>query len=136
VASITSLVIVYVTGAYLTESLRAWEFAWPRFAVLEIILFAVLGALTGRRLRAIRRLCNSASEMEFERSAGLRSPLLKLSLNLRIWIVIGTILLTAAKPEFAESLGIVVASVLLGWISSLGTLGRRGATSTAGAASR
>lgn len=136
VASISSLVIVYVTGAYLTESLSAWEFAWPRFAVLEIILFAVLGALTERRLRAIRRLCNSMREKEFELNARLRSPLLKISLNIRIWIVIGTILLTAAKPGFAESLSIVVASVLLGWASSLATLGRRGASSTANAGSR
>ncbi|HUZ95346.1 MAG TPA: hypothetical protein VMU57_10570 [Edaphobacter sp.] len=136
VASISSLVIVYVTGAYLTESLRAWEFAWPRFAVLEIILFAVLGALTGRRLRAIRRLCNNASEIESGWNAGLRSPLLKISLSIRIWIVIGTILLTAAKPEFVESLSIVVASVLLGWVSSLATLGRTRAISTARAGSR
>jgi hypothetical protein len=131
VVSISSLVIVYLTGAYLTESLKAWEFAWPRFAVLEIIVFAVLGALTGRRLHAIRRLCNSVIEKEPELRARLRSPLLKIFLNIRIWIVIGTILLTAAKPGFAESLSIMVASVLLGWGSSLVTFGRWDASSTA-----
>jgi hypothetical protein len=136
VASISSLVIVYVTGAYLTESLRAWEFAWPKFAVLEIILFAVLGALTGRRLRAIRRLSNSVSENASELNARLRNPLLKISLSLRIWIVIGTILLTAAKPEFAESLSIVVTSLFLGWGSSLVTLRRWGASSPASVGSR
>ncbi len=135
-ASITSLVIVYFTGAYLTESLRAWEFAWPRFSVLEIALFAVLGALTGRCLRAIRRLCNSVSGSESELSGRLRSPLLKISLNIRIWIVIGTTLLTAAKPGLTESLSIVVASLLLGWVSSWVTLGRKGAVSTVGASSR
>ncbi|MEZ2348846.1 hypothetical protein [Terriglobus sp. RCC_193] len=126
-ASIGSLVMVYVTGAYLTESLRAWELAWPRFAVLEIILFAGLGALTGRRLRAIRRLCNSVAEKESALKTRLRSPLLKILLNIRIWIVIGTLLLMAAKPGFSESLSIVVASVLLGWVSSLVTFRRWGA---------
>ncbi|MEG9430676.1 hypothetical protein [Terriglobus sp. ADX1] len=130
VASISSLVIVYVTGAYLTESLRGWELAWPRFAVLEVVLFVVLGVLTGRRLRAIRKLCNRVGEKESELKARLQSPLLKILLNIRIWIVIGTVLLMAAKPGFDESLSIVVASVLLGWVSSLVTLGRWGVSST------
>jgi hypothetical protein len=136
VASISSLVIVYVTGAYLTESLSAWEFAWPRLAVLEIVLFAIFGALTGRRLRAIRRLCNSERGDESKLSGWLRSPLLKISLNIRIWIVVGTILLTAAKPGLIESLCVVVASFLLGWLSSLVTLGRKRAASTISASSR
>jgi hypothetical protein len=136
VASISSLVIVYITGAYLTESLRAWEFAWPRFAVLEIILFAVLGALTGTRLRTIRRLCRNARANEPELNKRLRSPLLKISLTVRIWVVIGTILLTAAKPSFTESLGIVVASFLFGWLSSWVTFGRKAAITTVSAPSR
>jgi hypothetical protein len=130
VASISSLVIIYVTGAYLTESLRAWEFAWPKFAVLEIILFAIFGALTGSRLRAIRRLCNSVGTSEPELSARLRNPLLKISLNIRIWIVVGTILLTAAKPGLTESLSILLASLLLGCASSLLTRGRKPPVST------
>ncbi len=130
VTSISSLAIVYITGAYLTESLKAWGLAWPRFAVLEIILFAVLGALTGRRLRAIRRLCNNVGGKESELKAGLRNSLLKISLNIRIWIVIGTLLLMAAKPGFEESLSIVMASVLFGWVSTRMTLGRWEAIST------
>jgi hypothetical protein len=133
VAGISALVIVYVTGAYLAASLRAWELAWPRFAVLEIILFGVLGALAGRRLRAIRRLCNSMGEKESGLKARLGSPLQKILLTIRIWIVIGTMLLMAAKPGFDESLTIVVASVLLGWVSSLVTFRRWRATSTASA---
>jgi hypothetical protein len=128
-AGISSLVIVFITGAYLTESLRAWEFAWPRFAVLEIVLFAVLGALTGRRLRAIRRLSSSVLD---DRSAGhsrTGSFWLKLSLSVRIWIVFGTTLLTAAKPGFGESLSIVVASLLFGWACSLATFGEKKAIS-------
>jgi hypothetical protein len=35
IGAIASLVIIYATGAYLTESLHSWEFAWPRFAVAE-----------------------------------------------------------------------------------------------------
>ncbi len=131
-ASISSLVIVYITGAYLTESLKAWELAWPRFAVLETVLFAALGALAGRQLRAIRRLLNSLSENQSELNRWTRSFWLKLSLNIRIWIVFGTVLLMVAKPGFSESVTIVVASILCGWGSSLITFGRRRAVSIAG----
>jgi hypothetical protein len=136
VASISSLVIVYATGAYLTQSLGAWQFAWPKFAVLEIVLFALFGALTGRRLRAIRRLCNSVTGGESELNGWLRNPLLKISLSIRIWIVVGTILLTAAKPGLTESLSIVLTSLVLGCASSLVTRGRKPEVSTIGASSR
>jgi len=53
IAAITSLVVIYVTGAWLTGA------CIPGFllghALLEIVLFAVLAAMTGRRMRAIHR---------------------------------------------------------------------------------
>jgi hypothetical protein len=135
-AGISSLVIVFVTGAYLTESLKAWELAWPRFAVLEVFLFAVLGALTGRRLRAIRRLSNSVLENQSAWHSRTGSFWLKLSLSIRIWIVFGTTLLTAAKPGFRESLSIVAASVLIGWACSFATFGGQKASSLRAASSQ
>ena len=128
-AGISSLVTVFITGAYLTEGLKAWELAWPRFAVLEVSLFAVLGALTGRRLRAIRRLASSVSNNPpaWHNRAG--SFWLKLSLSIRIWIVFGTTLLTAVKPGLRESLGIVVTSIFIGCATSFATFGGRRATS-------
>lgn len=114
-AAIISLVALYATGAFLTERLGAWALAWPRFAVLEVVLFAFFGALTGRRLRTIRRLCASGSEAMNQ----VLSPFLKISLSIRIWIVIGTVLLMAAKPGLKESLGIVISSLVLGSASAL-----------------
>jgi hypothetical protein len=40
-------------------------------------------------------------------------------LSIRIWIVIGTVLLMAAKPGLKESLGIVISSLVLGSASAL-----------------
>lgn len=74
VASMTSLAIVFVTGAYLTENLAAWDFAWPRFAVLEIVLLVLFGALTGSRLRAVRRLCAAAESNGYELVRRVQSP--------------------------------------------------------------
>ena len=134
-AGISSLVIVFVTGAYLTESLKAWELAWPRFAVLEVFLFAVLGALTGRRLRAIRRLSNSVLKNQPAWHSRAGSFWLKLSLSIRIWVVFGTTLLTAVKPGFRESMSIVVTSVLIGWACSFATFGGQKAISLRAASS-
>jgi hypothetical protein len=136
IAAITSLVVIYVTGAWLTESLHSWAFAWPRLAVLEIVLFALLGAMTGRRMRAIRR--HSAGEQMnlSEWNALTRSPFLKVSLSIRIWIVMGTTLLTAAKPNLRESLLIVVCSLIFGLLFSLVSFGQRPAVSRAQAGPR
>ena len=130
ITSIGSLAVVYVTGAYLTERLAAWDFAWPRFAVLEVVLFAVFGAFTGRRLRAMRRLCATQGS-EAELASRARSNFLKVSLGIRIWIVIGTTLLTAAKPGFSGSLCIVAASLLLGALTALAPWGAKAANSAA-----
>lgn len=111
-------------GAHLTESLRAWEYAWARLAVLEILPFVLFGALTGLRMRAIRRhaLGNKATS---QWSALTQSPFFKISLGARIWIVLGTILLTVTKPGLQESLVIVAGSLVLGLLFSLVSFGRR-----------
>ena len=136
VAAITSLVVIYVTGASLTESLHSWAFAWPRLAVLEIVLFAALGAITGRRMRAIRRDAASGQMNPSEWRALTSRQFLKVSLSTRFWIVIGTILLTAAKPDLRESLLIVAGSLILGLLFSFASFKRRSVVSTAQAGPR
>lgn len=136
IAAITSLVIIYVTGAYLTESLHSWAFAWPRLAVLEIVLSALLGAMTGRRMRSIRRNAANEPMNPSEWKALTRSSFLKISLGTRIWIVMGTILLTAAKPALRESLLIVACTLIFGLLFSFVSFGQRSAVSTARAGHR
>jgi hypothetical protein len=136
IAAVGSLVIIYATGAYLTESLHSWQFAWPRLAVAEIVLYALLGALTGRRLRAINRYFATSNADRSEWAALTESPYLKISLSTRIWIVLGTILLTAAKPPLKGSLIVVAGSVFLGFACSLISFGPRNVRSTAEAGSR
>jgi hypothetical protein len=131
IAAITSLVIIFVTGAWLTQSLHSWEYAWPRCAVLEIVVFALLGAITGRRMRAIRRCAASDKNNPSEWNALTQSAFLKISLCTRIWIVIGTILLTAATPGLWGSLTIVSSSLILGLLFSLVSFRRRSPAQTA-----
>lgn len=136
IAAIGSLAIIYITGAYLTESLHAWDYAWPRFAVLEIVLFALFGVLTGRRMRVIRRNALSNGDDRSRWNALTRSTFLKISLSVRVWIVMGTILLTAAKPAFTESLLIAVGSLALGLLFAAVSTGHDSVGSTLKASSR
>jgi hypothetical protein len=104
--------------------------------VLEIVLFALLGAMTGRRMRAIRRHFAGEPTNPSKWNALTKSPFLKVSLSTRIWIVMGTIVLTAAKPNFRESLLIVAGSLILGLLLSFVSFGRRSVVSTAQAGPR
>jgi hypothetical protein len=123
-AAISSLVTILVTGGYLSKSLDATGFAWSRFAVIDTVIFALFGVFSGRRLRPIRRHCSEKTVAESGWRTLTQSALLKLSLSTRIWIVIGTILLTAAKPGLRESLVIVASSLILGLLFSFIRLGR------------
>ena len=64
------------------------------------------------------------------------SSFLKISLSTRIWIVMGTILLTAAKPDLRESLLIVACTLIFGLLFSFLSFGQRSAVSTARAGHR
>jgi hypothetical protein len=113
IAAVSSLVTILITGGYLSKSLGATGFAWSRFAVADTIIIALFGLFSGLRLRAIRRNSGERSVGEPEWRTLTQSAFLKFSLSTRIWIVMGTILLTAAKPDLRESLLIVACSLIL-----------------------
>jgi hypothetical protein len=124
-ATVSALATIFITGGYLSKSLGATGFAWSRFAVIDTVIFALFGVFSGLRLRAIRRRSSEKTVAESGWRTLTQSALLKLSLSTRIWIVIGTILLTAAKPGLRESLVIVASSLILGLLFSFIPLGRR-----------
>jgi hypothetical protein len=114
-----SLLVVFFSGVYLTVRMAAFDLAWPKAAVAALLLIAPLGAMTGRRMRAIRRTCTTAKAITSELLGQLRRPFLKFSLAIRVAVFLGIVLLMAAKPELWESIEIVGASVVLGLLSPL-----------------
>jgi len=114
----SSLVLLLLSGIYLTAQMSGWSLAWAKVAVATFILIAPLAAVTGRRMRVIRRACRSTANF-----AGLgeklTGPFLKFSLNIRIALVLGIVLLMTAKPGSAESLVIVGGFTTLGFFSTL-----------------
>jgi hypothetical protein len=121
--AIGSLVFLLLSGIFMTIQMSGWTLAWPRVAMGALILIGPLGAITSRRMRAIRVACTAKNPNESDLFAKLRDPFLKFSMNIRIALVLGIVLLMTAKPELRESLGIVVSSVFLGFVSTV--FGRR-----------
>jgi len=126
--AIGSLVFLLLSGIHMTAQMSAWTLAWPRVAVGTLFLIGPLGAVTGRRLRAIQLACAAKKPDEFEIFGKLRDPILLFSMNLRIALVLGIVLLMTAKPGLAESLSVVGAFALLG-IAATFLFGRRDAVS-------
>jgi hypothetical protein len=118
--AIGSIFVVLLSGIYLAVRMSAFEMAWPKVAILALLLIAPFGALTGKRMRAIRRnLAEALKMMKPELLSRLQDPFLKASLGIRIAVFFGIVLLMAAKPELWQSITIVVGSVVLGLLLSL-----------------
>jgi len=114
-----SILVVLVSGVYLAVRMSASELAWPKVALIALLLMAPFGALSGKRIRAIRRTCAESSMMQAELVRRLQDPFLKVSLGIRIAVFFGIVLLMAAKPDLSQSIGIIVGSVVLGLLSGL-----------------
>ena len=82
-------------------------------------------------MRAIRRFAARGKVNPSQWKALTRSAFLKVSLSTRIWIVMGTILRSTAKPGLRESLVIVASSLILGLLFSFVSFKRRWTVSTA-----
>lgn len=118
-AAMGSLLVVFFSGIYLTIRMSAFGEAWPKVTIAALLLVAPIAAITGRRMRVIRRTSATATAINSELRSRLQDPALQVSLCIRIAVILGIVLLMGAKPELWESVGIVGASLVLGLLSSL-----------------
>ena len=112
--AIGSLIVLFFSGGYLADRMHVWTSAWPKVAVAAIILFAALGAASGRRLRAIRLIGRKEKATQTELAGKLQEGFLKISLGTRIGLVLGAILLMTAKPPLLQSLIVLGTSMVMG----------------------
>ena len=108
--------MILFSGVYLTFKMSAFGLAWPKVTIAAFLLMAPLGALTARRMRAIRRAGADAHSLNSKLLQQLQDPMLKISLGA---VFLGILLLMVAKPELWESIGIIGTAVVLGLVSSL-----------------
>jgi hypothetical protein len=106
-----SLLVILLTGVYLTIQMSGFGLAWLKVAIAAILLMAPLGAVTGKRILL------------------LRHPFLKISLAIRIAVFLGIVLLMTAKPGQPGSLAITCGSVVTGLAAAFFHSSRRSALS-------
>lgn len=117
--AVGSLLFLVVSGIFLTNQISAWALAWPKVAVATLFVIGPLGAAAEKKLRAIKAASSATNPRESEILEKMRDPFLVFSVNLRVALVIGIVLLMVVKPGLAESLSIIAAFAIVGIVASL-----------------
>ena len=114
----SSGLLILLSGVYLVFLESALSQVWPKVAVAALLLLAPLGAISGRRMRALREAFKSAKAISPELLDQLQDTFLKISLAIRICVFLGIFLLVSLKPALWDSISTVGASVILALVLS------------------
>jgi len=115
-AAMGSLLVILFSGIYLMVRISAFEAAWPKVTVAALLFITPIAAVTGRRMRAIRQASALAPAIDSKLQRRLQDPFLKISLFVRIAVMLGIVLLMNAKPSLWGSIGVVATFVALGFL--------------------
>ena len=115
-AAMGSLLVILFSGIYLMVRISAFDAAWPKVTVAALLFITPIAAVTGRRMRAIRQASALAPAIDSKLQHRLQDPFLKISVFVRIAVMLGIVLLMNAKPSLWESIGVVAAFVALGFL--------------------
>lgn len=111
VAGSICLLLLFLSGGYLTDRLGMWTLAWPKVAVFIVVAFGALAGISGRRLDHIQKALRARDGGRVP--GNVTAPFLKMSLNLRIGLVLAAVFLMVFKPNFVQSVGAVLGFVLI-----------------------
>lgn len=114
-----SLLVILLTGIFLTIQMSGFGLAWVKVTIAAFLVMAPLGAASGRRIRYVQRLSGNGKMNRSEILDLRRQSFLKISLEIRIAVFLGIVLLMTAKPGLPESLAIAGGSVVLGLASAV-----------------
>jgi hypothetical protein len=92
-----SVLVILFSGVYLVLPTSASRQAWPKIAIAALLSMGPLGAITTKRMRAIRKACRLEKASHSELLSRLRDPFLKISLGVRIAVFFGIFLLVSAN---------------------------------------
>lgn len=109
------LVVLFFSGGYLADRAGFWRMAWPKVAVAIVVVFGALAGLSSRRLKKIHRAWSRGELPDAEVACALQTRFLRISLGIRAGLVLAAVWLMTAKPSFLDSLGVVLAFVMISW---------------------
>jgi hypothetical protein len=117
--TVASVLVILFSGIYLVIPMSTAGQTWPKVAVATLLFMGRFGAITTRRMRALREAYKVEKPINSELINRLQDPFLKISLAIRIAVFLGIFLLVSAKPGPWESISLVGASGILGLLTSL-----------------
>src|SRR5579863_7973904 len=95
-----------LSGLYLTQKMGAWNLGWPMVALAALILIGALGGIATKRMRALRDVFATGTAKPAELSVRFQDALLRLSISLRIMLILAAVVLMTMKPGLPGSLAI------------------------------
>jgi hypothetical protein len=107
-------ITILLTGVVLVLQEGAAKQAWPKVAATALVITVLLGAISGRRMRAIRRLDHA------EMISRLRDPQVKRSIIVRIALFFGIFILVSIKPGLWGAIATILGAIVIGLIASFG----------------
>jgi hypothetical protein len=117
---------VLFSGIYMSVT-RWGAQGWIIVGLAAIVLIGVIeSALSARRFAAITTLLESEDGLiSATLTRLLRDPMLKLSISLRGGLFLGIVFLMCTKPGVAPALGVIVVSLVAGYVAALPQRSRR-----------
>ena len=126
-------VILVVSGLYMANDVWSFSTPWIVVAFWSLVLLQVVGGVVvGGRLQKIGALSGTAGEgaVSAEMARLIADPVLWASMSALSFGAIGILWLMANKPDWAESIGVVVVLAIVGAAAGYMSAGSRSAAST------
>lgn len=126
--SMAGMIVLILTGGYLTHRMEAWRYAWLWVALAATFSLAgIAAAFTQRRMNEIRRACQEWCELTEGLTTRFRDPILQVSIRLRTAFALSIVFMMTRKPNLTGSLLALAVAALAATLPNLltGTRHRR-----------
>jgi hypothetical protein len=110
-----SAIILLLTGIYMTTLLTAWSLAWPKFAVVTVILITPVAAFFGKQMMLLHQDCAAGKLEETELRRRLLNSKMKTAFAIKTALILGLVLLMTTKPGMTGSLIILLGVLVVGF---------------------
>jgi len=114
-----SLLVLLITGAYLTQVRWSWTTPWIDVAILGLVVMGALGGgVLGRRERALHAFLSGVpgESIDAATASRLRDPVLTIGGTVMPFIAIGVMLVMVMKPGLVVGIVELAVAVAIGAI--------------------
>ena len=117
----TAVILILASGIYLAAQFGVLRSGWVG---VSLAAMALMGALGGIALRPLMRAVGADDGSALGATAVRRQafhPFLPVSFRTRVGVALAIVYLMIAKPDFIESVGLVLFAIIIGALSAVAT---------------